>query len=89
LLSKDGESVSLCQNANNVQNETGDRRNECMKSLHTLTLRPSVKGILTGSDNSTKDGKMSIVDGKQGVSLCQIQLMKKTQAKDDADITIY
>jgi hypothetical protein len=53
-----------------VHNDTGGRGNECMKSLHALTLSRSVKAVTYGSDSSNRDGDMPIVNGKHGVFPC-------------------
>jgi hypothetical protein len=70
LPGKDGDSVSMCQNAKKLHNATGGRHQRCMKSLHTLSFNGSVKSVMPGSEYSTIDGEMPIPVVKQGVFSC-------------------
>jgi hypothetical protein len=67
---EDAERASLCQNANQKQNETSPAGNKCMKSIHTLTFSGLVKLVAGWTDDSNSDGEMPIVVRKHGVFSC-------------------
>jgi hypothetical protein len=89
MACKDAESTNLCQNENNIQNETGGRRNECMKSLHALTWSRSVKAITSGSDSSNSDGEMRIADLKHGVFRVEVERRKDQIPKNKLTSAIW
>jgi hypothetical protein len=61
-VSEDAERASLCQNANQKQNETSPAGNKCMKSIHhMLTFSGLVKLVAGWTDDSNSDGEMPIV----------------------------